>query len=283
MEQFLASHETTIDSWILVAAFLCVALAETYRPRRTLAKPVARRWVGNLVLAVCESIPVWIYPLNVTLVALAVLKSPYGVLNRESIPFAARCALAIVVLDLLRYGVHRAFHGIPLLWRVHQIHHSDPDFDLTTGGRNHPVEVLLVQGTYLAGVAALAPPPVAVLAIGFATNVQNFFSHANLRLPAWLDRLLRPFLITPDVHRIHHSQDFGEQNANFGFFFPWWDRLFRTYVPEPAAGHSGMGIGLTGFQDERSYNPLHLLAMPFTGVAPAVLPPVELPVERRFP
>jgi sterol desaturase/sphingolipid hydroxylase (fatty acid hydroxylase superfamily) len=263
MQQYLASHEISIAWWLFVAAFVLVALAETFRPRRALAKPNARRWAGNGLLALTHVGVYAIYPLSATMVAILVAKSPYGLLNGPRIPFAPRFVVAVILLDLLRYGLHNLFHRIPLLWRIHQVHHSDPDFDLTTGVRTHPGEIFLIQGAELAAVALIAPPPLAVLVVGFATAMQNLFSHANLSLPQWMEAPIRYFLITPDVHRIHHSDRYEEQNTNFGFLFPWWDRLFRTYRPAPALEHDQMGIGLQGFEDDRSINPLHLLAMPF--------------------
>src|ERR1035438_5259195 len=263
MEQYLTSHEVSITWWLFVAAFVLVALGETFRPRRALALPNARRWAGNGLIALTHVGVYAIFPLGATMVAVLVSKSPYGLLNGPRTPFALRFVVAVILLDLLRYGVHYLFHRIPVLWRIHQVHHSDPDFDLTTGVRNHPAEVFLIQGAYLAAVAMTAPPPIAVLVVGFATAMQNLFSHANLNLPRWIEGPLRYFLITPDVHRIHHSDQYGEQNMNFGFLFPYWDRLFRTYCPAPALEHDKMGIGLQGFQDDRSMNPLHMLAMPF--------------------
>jgi sterol desaturase/sphingolipid hydroxylase (fatty acid hydroxylase superfamily) len=274
MEQYLTSHEVSITWWLFVAAFVLVALGETFRPRRALTKPNGRRWAGNGLLALTHLGVYAIYTLGATLVAALVSKSPYGLLNSPRTPhfgllngprtpFALRFVIAVILLDLLRYGVHYLFHRIPVLWRIHQVHHSDPDFDLTTGVRNHPGEVFLIQGASLAAVALIAPPPLAVVVVGFATAMQNFFSHANLNLPGWIEAPLRYFLITPDVHRIHHSDQYEEQNTNFGFLFPWWDRLFRTYCAAPALEHDRMGIGLLGFQDDRSMNPLHLLALPF--------------------
>ncbi len=263
MEQYLTSHEASITWWLFVAAFVLVALGETFRPRRSLAMPNARRWAGNGLLALTHIGVHTIYPLGATMVAVLVSKSAYGLLNGPRMPFALRFTVAVLLLDLMRYAVHCLFHRIPVLWRIHQVHHSDPDFDLTTGVRNHPGEVFLVQGAYLAAVALIAPPPIAVLTVGFATGMQNLFSHANMHLPGWIDAPLRYLLITPDVHRIHHSDQFDEQNTNFGFLFPWWDRLFHTYSSAPALEHDQMGIGLQGFQDNRSMNPLDLLIMPF--------------------
>jgi len=263
MSQYLTSHEVSITWWLFVAAFMLVGLAETFRPRRSLTKPNGRRWAGNGMLALVNAGVYAIYTLGATLVAEMFSTSPRGLLNNPRMPFTLRFVAAVILLDLLRYGVHVLSHRIPVLWRIHQVHHSDPDFDVTTGVRTHPGEVLLIQVVSLASIALIAPPPIAVVVVGFATAVQNLFSHGNVNLAPWMEALLRTFLITPDLHRIHHSDQYEEQNTNFGFLFPWWDRLFRTYCPAPSVEHDKMGIGLQGFQDDRSMNPLHLLAMPF--------------------
>jgi sterol desaturase/sphingolipid hydroxylase (fatty acid hydroxylase superfamily) len=263
MEQFLASHEVSITSWAMASAFVLIGIGETLHPRKDLGKPTPRRWAANGLLAITHIAVNALYPLGGVLVAVLALKNPYGLLNHPIVPFALRFVLAVILVDLVRYGTHYLFHRIPFLWRIHQVHHSDPDFDLTTGVRTHPGEVFLVQGVNLLAVALLAPPPVAVIALGVGTAMQNFFSHANLRLPGWVDAGLGWFMVTPDLHRIHHSDDFAEQNTNFGVLVPWWDKLFGTYLAAPALGHEKMGVGLLGFKDGRSMNVLHLLAMPF--------------------
>ena len=267
MGQYLTSHEASITWWLFVAAFVLVALGETFRPRRSLTKPNGRRWAGNGLLAFANFGVYAIYTLGATVVAGLFSESPHGLLNSPRMPYALRFFAAVILLDLLRYGVHCLCHRIPVLWRIHQVHHSDPDFDVTTGVRTHPGEVLLIEVVSLASVALIAPPPIAVVVVGFATALQNLFYHGNVKLPPGIEAPLRTFLITPDLHRIHHSDQYEEQNTNFGFLFPWWDRLFRTYCAEPALDHDRMGIGLQGFQDDRSMNPLHLLAMPFRTVA----------------
>jgi sterol desaturase/sphingolipid hydroxylase (fatty acid hydroxylase superfamily) len=263
MEQFLAGHEVTITWLLFVSAFVLIALGETFHPRKELGKPTGRRWAANALLGFTHIAFNTFYPLGAALVALLARNSPYGLLNRPIVPFALRCILAVIMLDLLRYATHYLFHRIPFLWRIHQVHHSDPDFDLTTGVRTHPAELFLAQGVNIVTVALLAPPPLAVISLGICTAMQNLFSHANLRLPGWVEAGLRLVLVTPDLHRIHHSEDFAEQNTNFGVLVPWWDRLFETYLAAPALGHEKMGVGLRGFKDGRSMNVLHLLVMPF--------------------
>jgi sterol desaturase/sphingolipid hydroxylase (fatty acid hydroxylase superfamily) len=275
MEQFLVSHEVSIASWVFVLAFLLVALGETFHPRKELGKPTARRWAANGLLGVTHLAVNALYPLGGSLAAMLVLKSPYGLFNRPIVPMALRFVLAVIALDFVRFATHYLFHRIPFLWRVHQVHHSDPDFDLTTGVRTHPGELILVQGVNLLAIVLLAPPPLAVIALGAFTAMQNFFSHGNLRLPGWVEAVLRLVMVTPDLHRIHHSDDFSEQNTNFGVLVPWWDKLFGTYLAAPALGHEKMGVGLLGFKDGRSMNVLHLLALPFRNPVSADSRPPE--------
>ncbi len=273
MEQYLASHEVAISWAVFLCAFLLIGVAETFRPRRELQLPTGRRWIANGLLASTHMAVGAIYPVSATILAVIVTRSPYGLLNRPVVPYAIRFVLGFLFLDLAHYATHCLLHRSAWLWRIHQVHHSDPDFDLTTGVRTHPAEVLLSLGVDLAAVALLTPPPLAVVSLAVFSSLQNLFTHANLRLPAWADAALRRVLVTPDVHRIHHSDSIAEQNRNFGFVFSWWDRLFGTYLAEPAQGHEQMGVGLQGFQDARSTNIVRLLAMP---LQPPVGPNTEV-------
>jgi len=278
MEQYLGSHEARITWSLFVCAFVLIGVGETFRPRKALCDSTARRWIVNALLAACNIATEALYPLGGTAVALMVLKSPYGLLNSGKVPFLLRCAVGVVFLDFLRYAIHYLFHHSALLWRIHQVHHSDRDFDMTTGVRNHPGELVVVQVIQLATIALLAPPPAAVIITGIITGLHSLFSHANLHLPDSLDRMARAFLITPDVHRVHHSELFDEQNTNFGFLFPWWDKMFGTYRSAPAEGHEGMRIGLEELRDARCANALYLLSLPFRRL-PSSAP--ETAVEER--
>jgi sterol desaturase/sphingolipid hydroxylase (fatty acid hydroxylase superfamily) len=202
------------------------------------------------------------------MVAVAVAGSRTGLLNKPWLPLALRWIFTILVLDLLKYAVHRACHTIPLLWRVHQVHHSDPDFDVSTAFRVHPIEAVLMQGAYLATVAILAPPPAAVLLTELTSLVSSFFGHANASLPQWVEKPALTVFVTPDMHRIHHSEEVGDQKANLADILSWWDRLFGTYIPTPAGGQDGMIIGLKGFQNERSLGVGFILAQPFRAQQP---------------
>jgi sterol desaturase/sphingolipid hydroxylase (fatty acid hydroxylase superfamily) len=251
--------------WFLfVASFIGVAIWESFRPKGDLRVPAERRWSRHGVLLImCSVISVGLYRVSPVIMAAAVAGSRFGVLNKPWLPFPARCILTVLVLDLVRYTMHRANHAVPFLWRVHQVHHSDPDFDVSTGLRAHPIEVILMQGANLAAVAILAPPLLAVLIAELTSCFQSFFGHANASLPGWAEKPLRWVFVTPDMHRIHHSEQVWEQSRNLGDAFPWWDRLFRTYLAAPAAGQGGMIVGLKGFQNDRSLDLAFVLLQPF--------------------
>lgn len=250
--------------WIcFVAAFLACAVWESVRPNRE-AKATERRWGKHgVILILCTAATVALYRISPVVMAANVSGSRYGLLNKPWLPYFLRCALAILVLDLTRYVTHRLSHAVSLLWRIHQVHHSDPDFDISTALRVHPLEVLFTQGTYLVTVALLAPPLAAVLIAELASVLQSFFIHANASLPRWLDQPLRAVLVTPNMHRIHHSEEVGEQFKNLSDIFGFWDRLFGTYVEAPAAGDATMVTGLKGFQNEESLGIGFMLAQPF--------------------
>jgi sterol desaturase/sphingolipid hydroxylase (fatty acid hydroxylase superfamily) len=170
-------------------------------------------------------------------------------------------------LDLVIYCQHVLFHAVPALWRVHRVHHADLGFDVTTGLRFHPVEILLSMLIKLTAIAALGPPPVAVLLFELVLNGAAMFNHGNVRIPLVIDRWLRLFIVTPDMHRVHHSIVRNETNSNFGFSFPWWDRWFGTYRAQPAAGHLAMTIGIEQFRDPRELRLDRLLIQPALGPA----------------
>ena len=251
--------------WILfVATFLGVAVWESFRPKQKLSAAPERRWGRHgLILIVCTVISVGLYRASPVVVALAFAGNRYGLLNKPWIPFIGRCILAILLLDFAKYAVHWALHSVPFLWRVHQVHHSDPDFDVSTSARVHPIEVVLSQGVYFAVIAIFAPPVVGVLAAELMSGFQSFFGHANASLPAWVEKPVRWVFVTPDMHRIHHSEEIAEQFTNFGDSFPWWDRLFRTYLAEPAAGQAGIAVGLKGCQNDASLGMAFMLTQPF--------------------
>jgi sterol desaturase/sphingolipid hydroxylase (fatty acid hydroxylase superfamily) len=251
--------------WIIFAAtFLGVAVWESFRPKQELSAAPERRWGKHgLVLMVCTVISVGLYRASPVVVAMAFAGSRYGLLNKPWIPFVGRCILAVLLLDLVKYTTHRVFHSVSFLWRVHQVHHSDPDFDVSTAARVHPIEVVIAQGAYFAVVAIFAPPVAGVLIAELISAFQSFFGHANASLPGWVEKPLRRVFVTPDMHRIHHSEEVEEQFSNFGDSFPWWDYLLRTYMAAPAAGQQRMIVGLKGYQDDASLGLGFMLTQPF--------------------
>lgn len=268
----MPAHWLQLESrtyWLAFAAtFLAVAVWESWRPRRRLSMPLERRWARHgLILLVCTVISTTMFRATPVAVALAWADSRFGVLNKAALPFAVRWVAGVLVLDLTRYAVHWCLHATRL-WHVHQVHHSDPDFDLSTGARAHPLEVILMQGANIATIMLLAPPVSAVLFVELASVAQSFFSHANVSLPAYIERRLRYLCVTPDMHRIHHSAQVAEQSRNFADLFAFWDHLFGTYLAEPAAGHEQMIVGLEECQDERSLGVGWMLLRPFRASVP---------------
>lgn len=272
--ELLFQHEGSLKWALPLLAFVIFALWETYHPRRILVASAARRWSGHAILSFLSyTSQGWIYRASAVVVASAASASRYGLLNRDAVPYWVRFVVAVLVLDLWRYGQHYLYHAVPVLWRIHQVHHADPDFDWSTSLRFHPGEALLSHGSHLAVIALLAPPALAVLLLEFAVLVENMFVHANVAIPSRIDAGLRRWLITPDMHRIHHSVEFSEQNTNFGIVFPWWDRLFGTYRQEPAAGHREMRVGLREVDVQQGVSLIGMLIQPFRAAAPVTPAP----------
>lgn len=223
---------------------------ERRAPRRPAGFGRWGRWPGNVGVAIIDTLLVRIlFPTAAVGMALVAEASGWGLLNRLVIPDWLAIVIAVIALDLAIYAQHVLFHANPLLWRLHRMHHADIDIDVTTGIRFHPVEILLSMAIKLGVVAVLGAPPLGVMMFEILLNATSMFSHSNIRLPLNLDRHLRHILVTPDMHRVHHSIAARETNSNFGFNLPWWDRLFGTYRDQPAAGHDRMTIGLTQFRD----------------------------------
>jgi sterol desaturase/sphingolipid hydroxylase (fatty acid hydroxylase superfamily) len=240
-----------IEPWLRFGAFAgvfaLVALWETLVPRRARRYTRTQRWPHHLGLIVLNAVVVRLLaPGAAIAVALTAQASGWGLFGATALPGWVEALLAFVLLDLAIYFQHVLFHSVPALWRLHRMHHADPDYDLTTGLRFHPVEIVLSLGIKCAVIAALGAPAVAALAFEVVLNAAAMFNHANARLPIAVDRWLRWLLVTPDMHRVHHSVVPRETHSNFGFNMPWWDRLFGTYRAQPAAGHEGMRIGIEG-------------------------------------
>jgi sterol desaturase/sphingolipid hydroxylase (fatty acid hydroxylase superfamily) len=251
--------------WLtFLLSFVAVGIWELLQPLRNLSAVTTRRWGRHgLILVVHNLLSVAVYRVSPVILAVTMMNSRLGILNKTWIPFVPRFVAALLVLDLVKYAVHRSYHAVPFLWRAHHVHHSDPDFDLSTGVRAHPIETILMLGATLSAIAILAIPPAAVLTAELFSCAQTFFSHANASLPEWLERPLRWVFITPDLHRIHHSEELQEQWTNLGDVFSWWDRVFRTYLDIPASGKENLRVGLKGFQNDASLGLAFMLLHPF--------------------
>jgi sterol desaturase/sphingolipid hydroxylase (fatty acid hydroxylase superfamily) len=242
------------------------ALAEFALPRRRLRYRRGARWTSNLGLALLNTLLIRaVLPMGAVGVAVAAETQHWGILNSVSSPAWLAVLLAFLALDFIIYLQHVLFHAVPALWRLHMVHHADHDVDLTTGLRFHPLEMLVSMGLKCAAVVLLGAPALSVLLFEVVLNASSIYSHGNVRLPGSLDKLLRMALVTPDMHRIHHSTRAEETNSNFGFNFAWWDRLLGTYRSMPRDGHEKMEIGLNQFPDERVERLPEMLALPFVG------------------
>ena len=223
---------------------------ELLAPRRAQQIGRRRRWPANLGVVVLDTLLVrLLFPMTAVGLALLAEARGWGLLNAFGLASWITIPLAVIVLDLAIYLQHVLFHAVPALWRLHRMHHADLEFDATTGSRFHPLEILLSMVLKLGVVAALGAPAVAVLIFEVLLNATSTFNHGNVRIPARFDSVLRWMVVTPDMHRVHHSIESRETNSNFGFNLPWWDRLFGTYRDQPAAGHEAMVIGIEQFRD----------------------------------
>jgi sterol desaturase/sphingolipid hydroxylase (fatty acid hydroxylase superfamily) len=260
----LAVSEPVLRTGIFLGIFLLLALLETWLPRRDRRLTRLRRWPGNIGIAVLNQMLARVL-IPATAVTLAVDNADkgMGILNRIVLPGWLEFALALLLLDLVIYTQHVVFHKVPWLWRIHRMHHADTDFDTSTALRFHPVEILLSAFIKLWAVTLIGASASAVLVFEVLLNAAALFNHSNLAIPSGLDRLLRYLIVTPDMHRVHHSIIRTETDRNFGFNFPWWDRLFGTYQAQPQAPHATMTLGLEEFREAREAILERMLTQPF--------------------
>ena len=275
METILA-NEPTIRLGFFLGIFAVMILWEIMAPRRVRSVSRWVRWPNNLAIVACNTLVLRLL-VPVAAVGLAGMaeERSWGLLNNVVLPFWLVVLLSVLLLDLAIYLQHIMFHAVPALWRLHRMHHADLDFDVTTGARFHPIEILLSMGIKMAIVVALGPPLVAVLIFEVLLNASSMFNHGNVRIPSKIDRALRWLVVTPDMHRVHHSILARETNSNFGFNLPWWDRLFGTYRAQPTQGHEAMTIGIEQFRTRRDLWLDRLLLQPFQGKVG------EYPINRR--
>lgn len=267
VSDFILNNEIPIRLGAFFGVFGVMATWEMISPRRRLQNSKVIRWGNNLGLVILNSVVLrLLFPTAAVGVAIFAGDQGWGVFNYIDAPFWLMIVVSVLVLDFSIWLQHVMVHAVPALWRLHRVHHVDLDFDVTTGARFHTLEILLSMFIKFTVIVLLGPSVLAVILFEVVLNATSMFNHSNVRLPATLDRLLRLFVVTPDMHRVHHSVEDDETNSNFGFNLPWWDRLFGTYRAQPRAGHEGMTIGISTFRDPKwcSWLPW-MLSIPFVG------------------
>ena len=260
----LLSQEPVIRLAMFLGIFSLMSVLEGVASRRRRSVSRLRRWPGNLGVAALDALLARVaVPAGAVGFALFAQARGWGFLQPLGWPVWLKVIIAVVVLDLAIYLQHRAFHLVPVLWRLHRMHHADPDVDVTTGARFHPCEILLSLGVKFLIIVILGAPAMSVLLFEVLLNATAMFNHSNVRVPALMERVLRCFVITPDLHRVHHSILRRETDSNFGFTLPWWDWLFRTYRAQPEAGHDDMILGLEQFREPKELRLDRMLTQPF--------------------
>ncbi len=261
---FLEQFEGPVRLSVFAGIFILMAVLETAFPRKERTQNRSKRWVTNWSLVIIDTLALRVFVpiLAVGFAGIATQKG-WGLFNIWTGPIWLELILSIIILDMLIYAQHVASHHIPVLWRFHKVHHVDRDIDVTTGARFHPIEIVVSMAFKILCVIVLGAPAFAVFVFEVILNASAMFNHANVRLPLGVDRIVRIFLVTPDMHRIHHCVQMRETNSNFGFFLSAWDRLFKTYIAQPADGHDDMVIGLAEFQDDKPSSLWWSLLLPF--------------------
>lgn len=267
LDQYILQHEAAIRLGFFLGIFAIMSLWEVVAPRRALTVSRAVRWANNLGLVFFNNLVLrFLFPAAAVGMAAFAAEGGWGLLNYYELHFALAVLLSIVAMDFVIYLQHVLMHAVPVLWRLHRVHHADLDYDLTTGARFHTIEIILSLLIKFATIVVLGPPIVAVVIFEVILNAMAMFNHANVRLPPGLDRLLRAFFVTPDMHRVHHSVEDDEANSNFGFNLSLWDRLFGTYRDQPRGGHAAMTIGIHKYREPKLVAWLPgMLVLPFRG------------------
>lgn len=264
MFDFITSHEPDIRLGFFIGSLILFGGWETLRPRRPRISNQLWHWANNLGLVFLNTaILRLVFPLLAVGMALKAQQMGWGILNIVDLPLWVAVVIAIVIQDLVIYCQHVMVHYVPIFWRLHRVHHADRDYDMTTGARFHPLEIILSMLIKLLTVFLLGPPVVGVIIFEIILSTAAMFNHSNAGLPKPIDRIVRLFLVTPDMHRVHHSIHSDEFNRNFGFNLPWWDYIFRTYKQNPSEGQTAMTIGLAPYQEEKTHSILWMLALPF--------------------
>ncbi|MCW9023304.1 MAG: sterol desaturase family protein [Gammaproteobacteria bacterium] len=267
LTETIMDNEVNIRLGFFFGVFALMAIWEVLAPRRALTVSKAIRWTNNLGLVFLNSFILrLLFPAAAVGVAAFAQKEGWGLLNFYDVPFILAVIVSVIAMDFIIYLQHVMVHAVPTLWRLHRVHHADLDYDVTTGARFHTIEIILSMLIKFATIVVLGPPVVAVVIFEVVLNATAMFNHSNVRLPPGLDRWLRLLVVTPDMHRVHHSIEDDETNSNFGFSLPWWDRIFGTYREQPRAGHEGMTIGIYKYRTTKEVSWLPgMLWLPFRG------------------
>ncbi len=266
-DQWLMENETTIRLSFFFGVFFIMAIWELNRPRRALTVSKFMRWSNNLGLVFLNSIILrLLFPAAAVGVAAFAVDNGWGLLNYYQLPFIFAVVLTVIVMDFIIYLQHVLVHAVPALWRLHRVHHADVDYDVTTGARFHPLEIILSMLIKFATIIVIGAPVIAVIVFEVVLNAMAMFNHSNIKLPGAADRLIRKLLVTPDMHRVHHSEEDDEANSNFGFNLSVWDRIFGTYRAQPRAGQKDMIIGIRHYRENKQVVWLSgMLTLPFKG------------------
>lgn len=259
-------NEATIRLTIFLGLFAVLAAAETLAPRRARSQKRSQRWVTNWGITIANTVLLRVMAVALPLLAVGAAMDAqaqgWGLFNAIALPGWIEVIAAILILDFVIWGQHLITHKVPLLWRLHRVHHADVDMDVTTAIRFHPVEIALSMVLKIGVVYLLGPTALAVILFEIILNGTAMFNHANIRLPLWLDAIVRRVLVTPDMHRVHHSANRDEHDSNYGFALSIWDQLFGTYIAQPRSGHHDMEVGLQ-WQDDRPARLGWSLSLPF--------------------
>lgn len=267
LQALVVQHEIGIRLGAYIGIFSLMAIWELFAPRRSLAVSKWMRWTNNLGLVFFNTLILRVlFPVAAVGVAIFANNNGWGLLNYFRISYPLAIVLSVVALDLVIYFQHVLMHAVPTLWRLHRVHHADLDYDVTTGSRFHPLEIVLSMLIKFCAILILGAPAIGVLVFEVVLNTMAMFNHGNVGLPLGIDRVLRLLVVTPDMHRVHHSIEEDETNSNFGFNLSLWDRLFGTYTDQPREGHAGMTVGIYQYREPKQVSLLSgMLALPFVG------------------
>lgn len=267
MADLIAHYESTIRMGVFAGVLLLMAILEWAIPRKKRTLPRGKRWLTNAAIIVIDTIALRLtMPIVAVGTAIWASANGWGALNHLSAPLWLEALIAILLLDMAVYGQHVATHKIPFLWALHQVHHADRDIDVTTGVRFHPIEIIFSMVYKLGIVLLLGPAAFAVVIFEVLLNASAMFNHANVKIPLGIDNIARRLVVTPDMHRVHHSVHREEHDNNYGFFLSVWDRIFGTYTPQPRDGHEDMTIGLAHYQSEKPASLIWSMTLPFHGL-----------------